>query len=151
MVYAVGAIPVPQGNDVPSALIELKRRIMETRFKQKSQIIDVAVTAVAAVLSVGIMLYGVSHFGFGEAWPELVLNLCYIACLVMMGLYFFKRLDSQRFNYWSSICAGITALRKTLCKRYSTKSALMLRFGTLCALISLGHPRSSRGRQYARA
>jgi hypothetical protein len=43
------------------------------------------------------------------------------------------------------------ALRKTLCKRYSTKSALMLRFGTLCALISLGHPRSSRGRQYARA
>ena len=29
---------------------------METRFKKKSQIIDITITAVAAVLSVGIML-----------------------------------------------------------------------------------------------
>ncbi len=65
-------------------------------------------TAVAAVLSVGIMLYGISHFGLGEAWPELVLNLCYIACLVMMVMYFFKRLESQHFNYWSSVFVGIT-------------------------------------------
>ena len=61
---------------------------METRFKKKSQIIDVGVTSVGAVLSVGTMLYGVSQFGLGEAWPELVLNLCYIACLVMMGCTF---------------------------------------------------------------
>ena len=54
-----------------------RRMIMETRFKKKSQIIDIGITAVAAVLSVGIMLYGISHFGLGEAWPELVLNLCY--------------------------------------------------------------------------
>lgn len=87
---------------------------METRFKKKSQIIDVGVTSVGAVLSVGTMLYGVSQFGLGEAWPELVLNLCYIACLVMMGMYFFKRLDSQRFNYWSSICAGITVLLRDI-------------------------------------
>ena len=40
---------------------------METRFKKKSQLIDVRITAVAAVLSVTIMLYGVSHFGLGEA------------------------------------------------------------------------------------
>ena len=72
---------------------------METRFRKKSQIIDIGMTAVAAVLSVGIMLYGISHFGLGEAWPELVLNLCYIACLVMMAMYLFNRLDSQRFNY----------------------------------------------------
>ena len=64
--------------------------IMETRFKKKSQIIDVGVTAIGAVLSVGTMLYGVSQFGLGEAWPELVLSLFYIACLVMMGMYFFK-------------------------------------------------------------
>ena len=87
---------------------------METRFKKKSQIIDVGVTSVGAVLSVGTMLYGVSQFGLGEAWPELVLNLCYIACLVMMGMYFFKRLDSQRFNYWSSVCAGITVLLRDI-------------------------------------
>ena len=87
---------------------------METRFKKKSQIIDVGVTAVGAVLSVGTMLYGVSQFGLGEAWPELVLNLFYIACLAMMGMYFFKRLNSQRFNYWSSVCAGVTVLLRDI-------------------------------------
>ena len=71
-------------------------------------------TAVAAVLSVGIMLYGISHFGLGEAWPELVLNLCYIACLVMMAMYLFNRLDSQHFNYWSSVFVGITVLLRDI-------------------------------------
>lgn len=87
---------------------------METRFKKKSQIVDITITAVAAVLSVGTMFYGISHLGLRDTWPELVLNLCYIACLVMMGLYFFKRLDSQRFNYWSSVCIGITVLLRDI-------------------------------------
>ena len=87
---------------------------MERRFKKKSQIIDITITAVAAVLSVGIMLYGIRHFGLVEAWPELVLNLCYIACLIMMAMYFFKRLDSQRFNYWSSVSVGITVLLRDI-------------------------------------
>ena len=87
---------------------------METRFKKRSQIIDIGITAVAAVLSVGIMLYGVIHFGLAKAWPELVLNLFYIACLVMMAMYFFKRLDSQRFNYWTSLCVGITILLRDI-------------------------------------
>ena len=87
---------------------------METRFKKKSQIIDIAITAVSVVLSVGIMLYGVSHFGLGESWPELVLNLFYIACLVMMALYFFKRLSSRHFNYWSSVCIGVTVLLRDI-------------------------------------
>ena len=60
------------------------------------------------------MLYGISQFGLGEAWPELVLNLFYIACVVMMAMYFFKRIDSQRFNYWSSVCAGITVLLRDI-------------------------------------
>ena len=87
---------------------------METRFKKKSQIFDIVVTGVAVVLSVGTMLYGVIHFGLSEAWPELVLNLFYIACVVMMVMYFFKRLDSQRFNYWSSVCVGITVLLRDI-------------------------------------
>lgn len=87
---------------------------METRFKKKSQIIDIGITAVAAVLSVGTMLYGISQFGLGEAWNELVLNLCYIGCLVMMAMYFFNRIDSQRFNYWSSVCIGITVLLRDI-------------------------------------
>lgn len=87
---------------------------METRFKKRSQLIDIGITAVAAVLSVGIMLYGVIRFGLREAWPELVLNLFYIACLVMMAMYFFKRLDTQRFNYYTSVCAGITILLRDI-------------------------------------
>lgn len=87
---------------------------MKTRFKKKSQIADIAITAVAVVLSVGTMLYGIGHFGLKEAWPELVLNLFYIACIVMMAMYFFKRLDSMRFNYFSTICAGITVLLRDI-------------------------------------
>ena len=83
---------------------------METRFKSKSQIIDIVINAISLIISVGIMIYGVAHFGLRESWPELVLNVFYIACIVFMVLYFFKRLDSQRFNYWTSICVGITVL-----------------------------------------
>ena len=86
---------------------------MKTRYN-KSQIIDIGITAVSVVLSVGTMLYGVSRFGLGEAWPELVLNLFYIACVAMMAMYFFNRIDSQRFNYWSSVCAGITVLLRDI-------------------------------------
>ena len=87
---------------------------METRFKKKSQIIDIAITAVATIFSVGTMLYGVSYFGLAEAWPELVLNLFYLACLVMMALYFVKRLNTQHFNYRTSVCVGITVLLRDI-------------------------------------
>ena len=86
---------------------------MERKFK-KSQIIDIGITAASVVLSVGTILYGISRFGLGEAWPELVLNLFYIACVVMMAMYFFNRIDSRRFNYWSSVCAGITVLLRDI-------------------------------------
>ncbi|MBQ7552879.1 MAG: hypothetical protein IJT46_00780 [Bacteroidaceae bacterium] len=87
---------------------------METRYKKKAKVLDVVITAVAGMLSVGIMLYGVSHFGLIEAWPELVLNVFYIACLVMMWLYFFNQLDTQRFNYWCSVCVGVTVLLRDI-------------------------------------
>ncbi len=87
---------------------------METRFKKKSQLIDIGITAVGGVLSVGTMLFGIIHFGLADAWNELVLNLFYIACLVMMGMYFFKRIDTQRFNYWSSVCLGVTVLLRDI-------------------------------------
>ena len=87
---------------------------MATKFKRKSQIIDIAITAIAAVLSVGIMLYAISHFGISESWPELVLNVFYIGCLVMMGMYFFNKIDTQRFNYWVSVCLGITVFLRDI-------------------------------------
>ena len=84
---------------------------MSIRFKTKGQIFDFLITAVAAVLSVGIMLYGVWHFGLEKAWPELILNLFYIACVVMMWMYFFNfHITTKQFNYWCSVCVGITVL-----------------------------------------
>ena len=76
---------------------------MNTRFTKNAKIFDICITAVAGMVSVCVMLYGVAHFGLQEAWPELVLNLFYIACLVMIWMYFFNRLDTQRFNYWCSV------------------------------------------------
>ena len=84
------------------------------RFKTKGKIFDVVVTAVAATFSVGTMLYAVSHFGLKESWPELVLNLFYIACIVMMWLYFFNRLKPDQFNYWCSVCIGVTVMLRDI-------------------------------------
>ena len=83
---------------------------MKTRFKKGAKIFDIVITAVAAMFSVGMMLYGVFYFGLGEAWPELVLNLFYIACLAMIWMYFFNKLDSHHFNYWCSVFVGMTVL-----------------------------------------
>jgi len=87
---------------------------METRFKKNAKIFDIGITAVAGMVSVGVMLYGVAHFGLQEAWPELVLNIFYVACLVMIWMYFFNRLETHRFNYWCSVSVGITVLLRDI-------------------------------------
>ena len=87
---------------------------MQTRFKKGTKVFDIVITAVAGMVSVGIMFYGIAHFGLGEAWPELVLNLFYVACLTMIWMYFFGRLESRRFNYWCSISVGITVLLRDI-------------------------------------
>ena len=87
---------------------------MKTRFKKNAKIFDIVITSVAAVLSVGTMLYGVFHYGLSNTWAELILNMFYIACLVMIGMYFFNRLDTHRFNYWCSISVGITVLLRDI-------------------------------------
>ena len=89
---------------------------MQTRFKKKGKVFDIGITAVAAVLSVGVMLFGIFHFGLRESWPELVLNLFYIACLVLIWMYFFNspRITTQQFNYWCSISVGMTVLLRDI-------------------------------------
>ena len=88
---------------------------MQTRFKKNAKIFDIGITAVAGVLSVGVMLYAVVHFGLRDAWPELVLNMFYIACLVMIWMYFFNyRITTHQFNYWCSISVGITVLLRDI-------------------------------------
>ena len=88
---------------------------MQTRFKKNAKIFDIVITAVAGMFSVGIMLYGVLHFGLRQAWPELVLNIFYIACLVMIWMYFFNyRITTQQFNYWCSLSAGTTVVLRDI-------------------------------------
>ena len=87
---------------------------MKTRFKKGAKDFDIMITAVAGMFSVGMMLYGVFHFGLAETWPELVLNLFYIACIAMIWMYFFDRLDTKRFNYWCSISVGMTVLLRDI-------------------------------------
>ena len=85
--------------------------MIEMRFKTKSKIFDVMITAVAAVFSVGIMLYGIMKIGLDETWSELVLNVFYIVSLVMMWMYIFKiRITTQQFNCWCSVCGGASVL-----------------------------------------
>ena len=87
---------------------------MKTRFKKDTKIFDIVITALAGMVSVGVMLYAVAHFGLKESWPELVLNLFYIACLVLIWLYFFNRMDSHHFNYWCSLLVGVTVLLRDI-------------------------------------
>ena len=88
---------------------------MQTRFKKNAKIFDIVITSVAGILSVVVVLYGVFQFGLAEAWPELVLNLFYIACLVMIWMYFFNyRITTQQFNYWCSISVGMTVLLRDI-------------------------------------
>lgn len=88
---------------------------MELRFKDKSSIFNVALTVVIAVVSVGMMIYGVLTLGLKETWPELVLNVFYIACLVMMWMYFFNGpITTKQFYYWCSLNIGITVLLRDI-------------------------------------
>ena len=88
---------------------------MKTRFKKGAKIFDIIVTAVGGTLSVGVMLYAVFHFGLPDVWPELVLNMFYIACLAMIWMYFFNyRITTHQFNYWCSVSVGMTVLLRDI-------------------------------------
>ena len=88
---------------------------MEVRFKKKSDAVNIVITALAAVISVVMMIYGVITLGLKGTWPELVLNIFYIACLVMMWMYFFNyKITADQFNYWCSVCVGITVLLRDI-------------------------------------
>jgi quercetin dioxygenase-like cupin family protein len=88
---------------------------MDVRFKEKSKIVDIAIVLLAGIASVGMMIYAVFHFGLKNAWNELILNMFYLACLVMIAMYFFKVcITTKQFNYWCSLCVGITVLLRDI-------------------------------------
>ena len=39
---------------------------MKTRFKKNAKVFDIVITAVGGTLSVGVMLFGIYHFGLRE-------------------------------------------------------------------------------------
>lgn len=88
--------------------------MIKTRFKKKIKIFDVAVTAIAGMLSVGIMIYGVTRFNVEDIWLEPILDVFYLACLVMIWMYFFNRLKPNQFNYWCTLCVGITVMLRDI-------------------------------------
>ena len=87
---------------------------MKIRYENKAKIFDIGITFVAGIISVAVMLYGVFHFGLKESWPELILNVFYLASMAMILLYFFNRINSLQFNYWCSISVGITVLLRDI-------------------------------------
>lgn len=90
---------------------------MQTRFNQKTQILDIAICAVSVMLSMGTTLYGVFHFGLSDSYSQLdlILNIFYIACVVMIWIYFFNlRFTPHQFNSWCSVCVGITVLLRDI-------------------------------------
>ena len=88
---------------------------MGIRFKNKSDVFNIVVTILAAAISVGTMIYGVLHLEIENTWPELVLNVFYIACVVMMLMYFFNGgITTKQFNYWCTVNVGITVLLRDI-------------------------------------
>ena len=71
-------------------------------------------TAIAGIFSVIAMYYAVYKFGMQEAGEELILNMFYLACLTMIGLYFFNRMSPNQFNYSCSLCVGMTILLRDI-------------------------------------
>lgn len=112
---------------------------MKSRFKKKAKVFDISIAAVAAILSVGVMIYAVFYFGLREAWPELVLNMFYIACLAMMWMYFFTiRITTEQFNYWSSLCVAMTVLLRDIL--FPPPTGFLLSTPYMSRPLSAAHP-----------
>jgi len=90
---------------------------MEIRFKKWGTILDVVVSTAAAILSVGSLIHGVFLFGLSDAFSRLglILDIFYIACLVMICMFFFNVcISTKQFNYWCSLCIGVTVLLRDI-------------------------------------
>ena len=90
---------------------------MNTRFQGLGRILDIGISAIAAMLSVGTMIYGIYLFGLGNAFSRMgiILDIFYIACLVMIWMYFFNiYITTKQFNYWCTVCIGITVLLRDI-------------------------------------
>ena len=79
---------------------------MKTRFKKNAKIFDIGITAVAAILT-GII-------GGYRATTRVLATMAEDKILVMIGMYFFNRLDTHHFNYWCSISVGMTVLLRDI-------------------------------------
>ncbi len=90
---------------------------MKVRFHTLKRILDIVFAVVPAMLSVGAACYGVFYFGLGDEVSQkgLVESVFYIACIVMIWMYFFNVcITTEHFNYWCTTCLGITVLLRDI-------------------------------------
>jgi len=90
---------------------------MKTRFQKIGKIFDVLIVVISVILSVGTMLYGVFYFGLGNEYSQLglTLNILYLACVVMICMYFLNVcITTRQFNYWCTTCIGIAVLLRDI-------------------------------------
>ncbi len=90
---------------------------MKTRFHTLKRILDIVFAVVPAMLSVGAAFYGVFYFGLDDEVSRggLVESVFYIACIVMIWMYFFNVcITTEQFNYWCTSCLGVTVLLRDI-------------------------------------
>ena len=88
---------------------------MKVDLKSKSGPFNILMNAVSVTLSVGTMIYGVLNLGLSETWPELVLNMLYISCLVLLWMYYVKhRISFKQYSYWCTIFVGVAVLLRDI-------------------------------------
>ncbi len=88
--------------------------MVKTRFKTLSKILDIVITATGGVLSVITVIHNLTELGVEVMWLEPVLDVFYIACLTLIWLYFFNRIESKTFNYWCTVLLGITVMLRDI-------------------------------------
>ena len=68
------------------------------------------------MISIGIMFEGLNRFGINEnTWLEPILDVFYVACTIMIWMYFFNyRITTEQFNYWCTICVGMTVFLRDI-------------------------------------
>ncbi len=117
-----------------------KRLTMQTRFTTLSKISDVVITATGGVISVISVIHYLTEFGISDMWLEPLLDVFYIACLTLIWLYFFYRIESKTFNYWITVLVGITVMLRdivfstTMANPWLDRGCLTLNVILLCML-----------------
>ncbi len=123
---------------------------MKTSFKKDvKKLIDVIICFISAVLSVGVVFYGIYHFGLSNEYAQMGLfeHVFYLACVAMIWMHVFNNvITTKQFNYWCTLCLGITvALRDILFQielaNYAVKQVILILSVVLLCMLTYFYAR----------